>query len=616
MHLLFPAGLLLGALAVPLTALYFLKLRRRRVVVPSLLPWHALKRTEQLMSPFQRFRRNWLLLLQLLALAALVAAFARPFLEDAGAPVRSVLLVIDRSASMGARHAGGTRFDEAVRQAREVVSQLSGADEALILSAGATTEVVQPFTRDRAALLAALRGLQPSDSPGRLDEALTLAASLTRSRDGVEIVVLSDGGPADVGDVPVDAGIVRFQPIGEGEDRNAGIVALDLRRSPADELSRQLFVTAKSFGHDAVDGALEVYTGASLLALRNVHLEPEVGESVVFELPVDTQGDLEVRLAVKGDLLPTDDRAYAVLAPLGAREVVLVGADPLVARVLAADPRVRARVVSPAEATPELLHRADCAVFSGPVPDGAAGVPSLVLGPWPGSPVAFGEPVKAPRVTGWQRTHPTLRHTTWDRVFVGESRRVVDSGGLAAIVDADAGPLVLAGVRGGARVAQLAFDPARSDLPLRVAWPLWILDTVAWLTEDLATAGDALVVRTGSPLVRSTEPGVDTARVESPAGARTVPVHEGQIRIAEIDRVGVWEVSAGAGHHRFAANLGSEAESRIRTRGTLGLQRSDGTALAEARVGTGRRELWRPLLLVVLGLVLAEWLFWNRRRVA
>lgn len=616
MHLLFPAGLALGVLAVPLTALYFLRLRRRRVVVPSLLPWHALRRSEQLMSPFQRFRRNLLLLLQLLALAALAAALARPYVEDAGAPVRSLVLVVDRTASMGARHGSGTRFDEAVRRGRQLVAGLSAADEALVLSAGATTEVVQPFTRDRAALDAALRGLAASESPGTLEQALALASSLSRSRQGVEIVVLSDGGPSDLASVPIDAGLVRYEPIGDADDRNAGIVALDLRRSPGAGLSPQLFVTARSFGGAPAEAALEVYVGGALHALRAVTLQPEVAQSVVFDLPADVSGDLEVKLAVAGDLLAADDVAHAVLAPFGTRDVVLVGADPLVARVLAADPRVRARVVDPAEASPELLRAADCALFAGPVPDGVDGLAYAVLGPWPGSPVGFGGPIAAPRVTGWQRTHPTLRHAAWDQVFVGEARAVVDGGGLAAIVDGDGGPLVLAGVRHGARVVQLAFDPARSDLPLRVAWPLWLLDTVGWLTEDLAASGDALVARTGAPFVRSVDRGVASARVTSPAGSRDLPVSDGLVRIPEIDRVGLWEVSAGTARHRFAANLLSESESRIRPRASLGLQRTDGTALAEARIEAGRRELWRPLLLVVLGLLAVEWLFWNLRRVA
>ena len=55
MSFLTPLGLLLGGLAIPLTALYFVRLRRRRVQVPSLLLWHASKRSRQLRHRFNVF---------------------------------------------------------------------------------------------------------------------------------------------------------------------------------------------------------------------------------------------------------------------------------------------------------------------------------------------------------------------------------------------------------------------------------------------------------------------------------------------------------------------------------------------------------------------------------
>ena len=64
----------LGLLAIPLIALYMLRVRRRRVRVSSLLPWHAVKQSERLASPLHRFRRHLLLWLQLAMLALLVFA--------------------------------------------------------------------------------------------------------------------------------------------------------------------------------------------------------------------------------------------------------------------------------------------------------------------------------------------------------------------------------------------------------------------------------------------------------------------------------------------------------------------------------------------------------------
>lgn len=618
MSVLSPAGLALSALAIPLVALYLLRLRRRKVRVASLLPWQTLQRAEQLASPFHRLRRNLLLPVQLLILALLVLAVARPTRETEAAGFRSLVLIIDTSASMGAVDVAPSRLGRAVQEAEGILADLGPDDEVMVVSAGARTAVVLPFTRDHAAARRALGDIAPTESRGDLVEGLALAASLARSRPDVQIVVLSDGATPDL---PAQAPAVRLVPIGESDD-NAGIVALDLRRSAVSGAERQLFVTVRSFGSTPVEGSVEVWLDGTLSALRNTRLEPEIPVSMVFDLPSDRNGDLEVRLHSERDRLPADDTAWAVLSPLGAREVLLVGGDALLARILGSDPRIRARRISPMAVTPELLAQADAVLFAGAVPEGVDGLDYAVLGPWPGGPVRFGDTVKAPRITGWARTHPVLRFTRWDDVTVGAARRVTDPGDLSAVVDADHGPLVLAGQRNGGRVVQLAFDPLESDLPLRVGWPILVMNIVGWLTED-PLGGEAAQARTGTPFVRRL---VAADAEASPSvrgpGAPEVVVADGSLRVTRTDRVGIYEVVAGDTRFRFAANLLSEAESRIGPRTALGISGAVGPDAAaadapvEASVAVGRQELWRPLLLAALAILVFEWLLWNLRRTA
>src|SRR5205823_4936852 len=92
------------AIVIPsLLILYFLKLRRREMAVSSTLLWKKAVQDLQVNAPFQRLRRNLLLLLQLLILFFLLLALSRPVTHYTPGAGRVSVILIDRSASMGAR---------------------------------------------------------------------------------------------------------------------------------------------------------------------------------------------------------------------------------------------------------------------------------------------------------------------------------------------------------------------------------------------------------------------------------------------------------------------------------------------------------------------------------
>jgi len=614
-NFLFPAGLALGALSAPLIAMYFLRIRRRKIRVSSLLPWHALQKSDKLASPFQRFRKHLLLFLQLLILAALTLAFSRPYLETDANSFRSLVVVVDISASMAAVDVEPDRLGVAVASAIEVLGGMGPADEAMLVVAGPKTEVVVPFTRDPAKVTAALRRLEAVASEGRLREGLQLALSLAKSRPDVEVVVFSDGGGDDLSTLATGGAHVTYIKVGRSAE-NVGLSALDLRRSPVSDLDRQLFVTAENFGRQDVNATVEVYLGGEMIGLRTEELPGGSPISMVFDLPGDARGDLHVHLDAPGDQLAEDNDAWAVLAEAASRKVLLVGGDRLTARVLAADPRAEVQLASPSEVTPELLASVDCTLFGGAVPDGMDGLNYAILGPHFGGPAKFAGTLQSPSVIGWQRAHPVLRFVGWDAVTISKTRKVIDLGGLVPVVDADTGPLVLAGERHGGRVVQLAFDPFASDLPLRVAWPVLILNTVGWLTEGEPGASEAHLLPTGTPYIRKVPDSVSSAEVLGPDNTSPkAEISDGILRVHDTNRVGIYEVRAGETRTRFAANLLSESESRIAPRTSLGLADSVGEATV-AKLSAGRRELWRPLLLVALFFLMLEWLAWNRRKAA
>src|SRR5262249_12029464 len=119
-------------------------------------------------EPIHRFRRNLLLLVQLLALLLLVAAFARPFFDRDASGFRSLVIVIADSASMGATDGAPTRLDQARARAADLVASLSPSDEVMVVVAGTPTSVAAPFTRDHAAALRALDEIRLHETAGTL----------------------------------------------------------------------------------------------------------------------------------------------------------------------------------------------------------------------------------------------------------------------------------------------------------------------------------------------------------------------------------------------------------------------------------------------------------------
>ena len=88
-----PAGLWLALLALPVLALHILRPRRDEVEVSSVYLWRGIEATVSAARPWQRLRPSLLLALQLLVVAGLALAVARPVrLTDAPGrlhPVRS-----------------------------------------------------------------------------------------------------------------------------------------------------------------------------------------------------------------------------------------------------------------------------------------------------------------------------------------------------------------------------------------------------------------------------------------------------------------------------------------------------------------------------------------------
>src|SRR5215510_13059429 len=193
MSFLAPAFLAaLAAIAVPV--IIHLINRERKVVVefPSLMflqriPYKSVRR--------QKIRHLALLILRCIAIAVLVAAFARPFFQKRRSPIggtgaKELVILLDNSSSMGY----ADRWTKAKDAAKKALSAVSATDRAtLVVFANEATVANEPMaTPDR--IMAAINATKLSSEGTRYAPALKLASQIISASTlpRREVVVISD----------------------------------------------------------------------------------------------------------------------------------------------------------------------------------------------------------------------------------------------------------------------------------------------------------------------------------------------------------------------------------------------------------------------------------------
>src|SRR5690348_11679835 len=122
------------AATIPIVVVFYL-LKRKRVVklVSSTLLWQRFLSDTQASAPFQKLRKNWLLILQILLLLFAVLALSRPFLPTKAKPAQLRVIILDASASMQATDEKPNRFEKARAEAMQWIDSLADTDQMVIL---------------------------------------------------------------------------------------------------------------------------------------------------------------------------------------------------------------------------------------------------------------------------------------------------------------------------------------------------------------------------------------------------------------------------------------------------------------------------------------------------
>lgn len=622
MSLLQPAALLLSILLPVIVLLYLLKLRRVERPVPSAYLWRRMVRDVEANAPWQRLKFNILLLLQLLFLAALILSLARPYTQAQGISAPAAILVIDVSASMAATDVTPSRIVAAKNEAARIVADLPDNAAVTLIAAGSEARVLVSQSADARQVRQAIDGLQPLPGGAAMGVALQLASAIAARQPGAHIIVLSDGN-VDLPERLAVQGQLDYLPFGISAE-NQAISLLNLEPAPGGGLTA--FAQVTNYGAQAVQRRIAFYADGQLLDTFDLDLDPGGEQSVVAGDVISGTQIVEARLLDgqrDSDFLSWDDAAAAVFTPGAPVSVTLVSPGNLfLETALALSPSVQTTRLNPTAAN---LPPADLTVIDGALPVTAT-LPAgnlLFVGPLASTEffTVTGQ-LAAPRPVAADSRDPLLQYVDLGPVSVLDAARIPLPDWARAVVtdgstdsDSSLSPLLFVGETGGRRVAVLAFDLRRSDLPLQVAFPLLFANLLEWLAPGRAaalpqsvspgavlalppaseTAGQATVIRPDGSTVTLLVPAVDS----SPAV------------IAETGQLGVYRLDMPGGRSlHYAVNLFSPQESRLDP--AEDLPGASSVAGAAGLAGLAQREWWRPIALLALALLCLEWLVYHR----
>lgn len=515
MSYLWPWAWGLLALVLPLIALYLVKTRVPRRVIPTLLFWTAIK-PRLIQQPFWRKLRRWLsLALQLLFLLLLVLALTQPQPSKDSLRPKATVFVLDPSANMRARDVSPSRWQKAVDLLLSRINGMRHFDESAIILATDPPRILSGWTHSQRQLKSALNNLAPSLRAEDVRPALSVATNLARSREDARIVFLSDG----VLENPLEAKTFGTWSRVGGESVNTGITLFSARRSAVAPGDFQISAEVKSNAKETINAQLELRRDGQLVDVQNLSLAPgqnwpktwaqQGNEGAVFSATLT---------GLKRDDLSEDNQAEIKVLPLHSLSILLVSpSNAFLEAALGSLGQVEWKRVDPGQETPADLASSDLVIYYRCAPSGSDRAKAMLLIAPPGEGFwgrSEGE-LPSPLISDWQKESTPLRYISLDQLRLNRADHFAPGQGATVFAESFGQPLIFGDWEGTSRWLVLAFDLEQSDFVLRAAFPVFLGNITQSLrsTEDVSKA--LLPGDTATLLVTNLNPG-DTIPEKSP----------------------------------------------------------------------------------------------------
>lgn len=620
-----PALLALGAaIAVPLVLHLLHRHQGQRVVFPAL---RYLRRAEKENARRIKLRQLLLLLLRVSALLLLALAAARPFLRRGGAAHEpaAIAIILDNSLSTSVVEGEERVLDQLQARALETLAGARAEDRFWVIRAASPWEPA--VAGDAAAAIARVRETEVSAASADMGAALARARALLEA--GAE-------GRAPEIHLLTDLQASAFATRLEGEKGAPPVIVW----GPKSAAPQNAGITGVAVGGGIAPRAGERSTAnVEIAGVRDGDSTPvrlviddrvsatasaANGSTVVLPFPARPAGIVTGRVEIDPDALRGDDRRYFAFRTLPPPAVAVAGRLPFAdealdvlassGRIKRADPASADVLLAPAGAGLERVRRGGAVVVLPPAEPAELPAANRRLSdagvPWRfKAPTAAGEARLAGAPAGDEILSP-LAGARIRQSFPLERQGSAHEDSVLLRLE-DGSPWAVRGdLPGGGRYLILAspLSAEASSLPTSPALlPLLDRLTGAWATASAAsseaTPGESYPIPAGATAIERPDGTRDTVDAD---GAYLVPGRAGVYLVRAGDRViDAFAVNPAPAESELARLDARQLSAALPGWTLERVSNPDGWARAIYRQRLGR-EVWRPVALILLALLLVE----------
>lgn len=299
----------------PVIMLYILKRKYKEEVISSSLLWKEVYKNTRANTPWEKFKKNIMLLLQIIIILSVILALMSPFISIGGKSYKNVIIVIDNTASMNTIYNdSNSRLEQGKTLAKEYLNSTKEGTNTYIISYDGTSNLLLNGDFNKSNTASIIDKINASYSSGDISDVVSFVKAIG---DGIgeeyEALIFTD---KQVAISDINGRIVYLG--------NSGLNAsVDNVSHKFVDDKVKVIANVTNNGDSLYEGDFSLYNGEELAEVQGVTLQ--VGESKTLSFQLDSLNSdyLKGELSRK-DILMEDNTYYHVVNENKVKKILLV----------------------------------------------------------------------------------------------------------------------------------------------------------------------------------------------------------------------------------------------------------------------------------------------------